>query len=209
MSQQLTRTYSLRRPVRPIIDRDEADDDQRRDSAGRKRVDVVQCLLDSSSDELDAFDPIDETINPILWLTFNEICHIRYVLAQTTLSLLMLSDEKQFSKISHARLCFRCRRSIKDFFFLFSFFRPSPHSSCFICQQTICKNCVFVDFRPPSTKLSIPVRIQTLLASRSESISTKKGCSTESNALTQTVCFDCAQVLLSRLHPTGMTFSFL
>ena len=45
----LTRTYSLRKPVRPLIDIDEEEDNQRRDSSGRKRVDVVQCLLDSSS----------------------------------------------------------------------------------------------------------------------------------------------------------------
>jgi hypothetical protein len=199
-SQQLTRTYSLRRPIRPIIDCDEADDDQRRDSSGRKRVEVVQCLLDSSSDEPDAADPIDETINPILWLSFNEICHIRYVLAQTTLSLLMLSDEKQFSKISHGRLCFRCRRSTTDFFFLLSFFRLFSQSSCFICQQNICKHCIFLHFRPPSTKLSIPVRIQTLITPRPESILTEKKHSHEGSELARTVCFDCAQVLLSRLR---------
>ena len=197
MSQQLTRTYSLRRPVRPIIDRDEADDDQRRDSAGRKRVDVVQCLLDSSSDEIDAADPTDEVNSPILWLTFNEICHIRYVLAQTNLSLLMLSDERQFAKICHGRLCFCCRRSINDFFFLPSFFRLSPRNACFICQQTICKNCAFVSFLPPSAKLSIPVRIETLLAPRSSPIPTDKKCSTAGNSLTRTVCLDCAQVLFT------------
>ena len=50
MSKPLTRTYSVRKHVRPLIDIDEEDDQQRRDSSGRKRVDVVQCLLDSSSD---------------------------------------------------------------------------------------------------------------------------------------------------------------
>ncbi|CAF4419893.1 unnamed protein product, partial [Rotaria magnacalcarata] len=51
--QSLTRTCSLRKRVRPMTDIYEEDDSQRRDLSGRKRVDVVHCLLDSSSDEVD------------------------------------------------------------------------------------------------------------------------------------------------------------
>ena len=43
----------LRKIIKPVIDIDEDDDDKRRDLSGRKRVDVIECLLETSSDEND------------------------------------------------------------------------------------------------------------------------------------------------------------
>ena len=42
-----------RKSIKPIFDRDENEDDQRRDAFGRKRVDVIHCLLESSDDDDD------------------------------------------------------------------------------------------------------------------------------------------------------------
>jgi hypothetical protein len=195
MSQNLNRKHSLRKSVRPIIDYDEEDDNQRRDLSGRKRVDVVQCLLDSSSDELDDVHPIADIHSPMLWLTVNEICHIRRVLAQTYTSLLMHNDEKQCIKIRQGRLCFRCQKSINDLFFLPSFLRLNRSNTCFTCQQAICKNCIFMNFLLPSSKLSIPVRIQTLIQPASTSIHSNIKTSSDSNSSTRPICYDCLQVI--------------
>jgi hypothetical protein len=189
MSRGLTRTDSLRKHIRPIVDIEEEDDDQRRDSSGRKRVDVVQCLLDSSSDENDDENINIEKANPILWLTFNEICHIRYVLAQTNLSL-----DKQSSEIRSGSLCFRCRRKMNQFSFLPSFFRSSNHEICFICQQMICKKCSYSNFQLPSGKLSIPIRIQTLIKPSSMTMNHKKEKNKDSTTKTKPICYDCLQV---------------
>ncbi|CAF5014766.1 unnamed protein product, partial [Rotaria sp. Silwood1] len=110
------------------------DDDQRRDSSGRKRVDVIECLLDSSSDETDNDNINIEKLHNILWLTFGEICHIRYVLIQT-----ILCVDKQYSEIVSGHICFRCRKTINQLFFLPSFFHFNNYEKCFICQQIICR----------------------------------------------------------------------
>lgn len=213
MSQKLQRSYSLRKTIRPIIDRDEQDDDQRRDASGRKRVDVVECLLDSSSDEIDDLQPMLEVTSPVLWLTFNEISHIRMVLAQTMLSVLMVNDEKQASKIRHARLCFRCRKSINDWSFLPSFLRFTRSYRCFVCQQSICKSCQTTKFSPPARKLPIPIRIQTLL--KPVSLSAVEFAQNESKGDepgSQSICFDCFQVFhehreMSSLSPVKASSS--
>ena len=198
MSQKLQRTYSLRKSIRPIVDRDEEDDDRRRDATGRKRVDVVECLLDSSSDELDDFYPVIDSTSPILWLNFNEICHIRSVLAQTMLSILMVHDDKEASKIQHGRLCFRCRKSIHDWsFFLPSFLRFTRTYHCSVCQQSICRACSSTKFVAPARKLAIPIRIQTLLKPSSLPLSTAQSTGRETlndPAGSRTICLDCLQV---------------
>jgi hypothetical protein len=196
MSNLLTRTHSFRKPIRPLFDIDEEVDDQRRDSTGRKRVDVVECLLDSSSDDADDTNVDIQKTSNILWLTFNEICHIRYVLAQTNLSVLMFNDNKQYVKICHGRLCYQCRQKINEFFFLPSFLRITNHEICFICQQTICNKCSFSNFLPPSLKSSYPVRIKTLIKPSLPSIENVKTKINEPNTQTRTVCYDCLQVKL-------------
>ncbi len=189
MSRGLTRTYSLRKPIRPIVDIDEDDDEQRRDSFGRKRVDVVQCLLDSSSEDNDDENIDVERTKAILWLTFEEIRHIRYVLTQTSLSL-----DKQCSQIARGYLCFRCRKKLTLFFFLPSFLRFTSHEICFICQQIICKKCSYSNFLPPSSKLSIPIRIATLIKSSSVTMDNKNEQINKPNTQTKTICYDCLQV---------------
>jgi hypothetical protein len=189
MSIGLSRTYSLRKPIRPIIDIDEDDDEERRDSFGRKRVDVVDCLLDSSADEIDDGNVNIEKSRHILWLTLEEIRHIRYVVTQTS-----LTSDKQYSQIRHGYLCFRCRKKINHFFFLPSFLRFTKHEICFICQQMICKKCSYTNFHPPSSKLSIPIRIQKLIKPAPMTVENKNE---KSNTQTEIVCYDCLQVKLN------------
>jgi hypothetical protein len=189
------RTYSIRKSIKPLIDIYEEEDNKRRDSSGRKRVDVIQCLLESSSDENDDLNIINQNSNNILWLTFAEICHIRSVLAQTTLSTLMFNKNKQYLKTFHDHLCFRCRKQINSSFLIPSFFRSTNSSICYICQQRICKKCSVTNFLPPSLKHVFPVRIKTLTKS---SPSTSTGNETrkknESNPQTKIICYDCSQV---------------
>ena len=194
MGDLLNRSNSFRKAVRPIIDRDEMDDDQRRDVHGRKRVDVVDCLLDSSSDETEESIMTFENTNPVLWLTFSEVCHIRSVLAQTTLSQLMLSDERQALKICNGRLCFRCRKTINDLLIFITFLRLARHYRCFICRQTICKNCAHINFATPSSKLPIAVRIQTLIKPSTTTIDRQQKVNVGNKASLQTVCYDCLEV---------------
>lgn len=194
MSKPLTRTYSLRRHIRPIIDVDEDDDDdQRRNSSGRKRVEVVECLLDTSSDEIDNNDNISvEKPSNILWLTFSEICHIRAVLAQESLSL-----DKQYSQLRNGRICFRCRKDIFELFFLPSFLRFNNHELCFVCQQIICTKCANVNFIPPALKILMPMRIQNLIKTSSSLAIIKnqnEKNNNKSNTKTRTICYDCLQV---------------
>ncbi len=178
MSRGLSRTYSLRKPIRPIIDVDEDDDEQRRDSSGRKRVDVVNCLLDSSSDEVDDVNVNIERTQRILWLTLEEIRHIRYVLTQTNLT--------------PDKMCFRCRKKLNYFFLLPSFLRFNNHEICFICQQMICKKCSYANFHPPSMKLSIPVRIEKLI--KPAPMNNIENKNEKSNTQSKIVCYDCLQV---------------
>ena len=189
MSKSLNRIGSLRKHVPPIIDVDEEDDNRRRDSSGRKRVDVVECLLDSSSDEIDNESIDVEKPSNILWLTFNEICHIRYVLAQISLSL-----DKQSLEIRNGRLCFRCRKKINELFLLSLLFRLINREICYICQQIICKNCSYSNFVPPASKLLIPVRIQNLIKMSSTTIENENEKSNKTNLQTRIICYDCLQV---------------
>ncbi|CAF1480907.1 unnamed protein product [Rotaria magnacalcarata] len=194
--QSLTRTCSLRKRVRPMADIYEEDDSQRRDLSGRKRVDVVHCLLDSSSDEVDN-DHLDiRKPTNILWLTFNEICHIRYVLVQTS-----LTTDKQYTDIHDGRICFQCRKTINIFSFLSFILRSNNHQRCFICKQAICKRCSQYNFIPPSSKLSIPIRIQNLikLSSRTTNESNNEKI-TKPNAQTKTLCYDCLQIFNEHVH---------
>lgn len=190
MSTSLTRTNSLRRAVRPIYDIDEEDDDARRDSSGRKRVPVVECLLDTSADEAEDTNIDIAKTNHILWLTFDEICHIRYVLTRTNLSL-----DKQYTQICRGDLCYRCRKKLNEFFLLSLFRYNTKRESCFICKQITCQKCLYPNFHPPALKLSIPIRIQTLLKPPVVTIDNNKKQKIEkTNTQTKTICYDCLQV---------------
>ena len=198
MSKTLTRTYSLRKPIRPIVDIEEDEDEQRRDHAGRKRVDVIHCLLDSSSDELDDGNFIREKLNSILWLTLDEIRHIRFVVTQTS-----RSSEKPMPAIRWGYPCFRCRKRINYFSFLPSFLRSANHECCFICQQMICRKCSVISFLPPASRLLIPVRIHTLIKPCAMMLEKKYE---KSNPQTKTICYDCLQVRLAFNEHRSMRF---
>ncbi len=193
MSTTLTRTYSLRKPVRPIYDIDEEDDNQRRDSSGRKRVDVVECLLESSStDENDDVNVNIEATTRVIWLKFDEICHIRFVLSRTS-----LCTDNQCSQILRGELCFRCRKRINESIFFLSFLPFNNYEICFICKHLICQQCAYSNFHLPVSKLSIPIRIQTLIKPPSVPIENKTENIKTSNTQTKTVCYDCLQVKLN------------
>jgi hypothetical protein len=191
-----SRRRSFRKSIKPIFDIDENEDDQRRDTFGRKRVDVIQCLLESSSSD----DSNDESIifnqnsHPILWLTFAEICHIRTVLAQTTLSNLIFTKDKQYSKILHGDICFRCRKPIHSFFSLPSFLSSINSFICYICQQPFCRKCSVSNFFPPLLKHCFPVRLQTLIKTTSTFIKNEMSKENDSNQQRKTICYDCLQV---------------
>jgi hypothetical protein len=192
-----SRTRSFRKSIKPVIDIYEDEDDKRRDSFGRKRVDVIQCLLESSSsssDENDDTNIINENSHNILWLTFAEICHIRSVLAQTALSILIFNKDKQYSKIIHGHVCFRCRKLINSLFFIPSFFSSTNSFICYVCQQKFCKNCSLSNFLPPLSKHSFPVRIQTLIKTTTTSIDNEISKENELNRKRKSICYDCSQV---------------
>ncbi|CAF2717522.1 unnamed protein product [Rotaria sp. Silwood2] len=191
-----TRTHSFRKPIKPIIDTDEDEDDKRRNPSGRKRVDVIQCLLESSSDENDDINLINQNPNNILWLTFAEICHIRSVLAQTVLSTRMFNTDKQYLKIFHNDLCFQCQEKINLLSLISSFFYSKNYSTCYICQQKICRKCPLTNFLPPSSKHLFPVRMQTLIKLSSTSIENETNKNTELNPKAKTICYSCSQVIL-------------
>lgn len=188
-------TKSRRKPVKPIIDFNEIEDDARRDLSGRKRVDVIECLLDSSSDDNeDDKKIINQNKNSVLWLTFAEICHIRYVLAQTTFTILKFNKDKQYSKLINGDLCFRCRTSINSLDFLPSFLYSKNVSTCYVCEQTICTNCSLSNFLPPLSKHFFPVRVQTLMKISSTAFEKTANQKDETNPKAKTICYDCLQV---------------
>lgn len=188
------RTRSSRKSIKPVIDIDEIEDDKRRDLFGRKRVDVIECLLESSSDDNDDTNTINQNFHNILWLTFSEICHIRYVLAQTTLSTLMFIKDKQYSKIVHGHVCFRCRKPINSLFLIPSFFTSKNSFICYVCQQKICKNCSLSNFLPPLSRHCFSIRIQTLIKTSTTSIDNQISKENQSNQQGKTICYDCSQV---------------
>jgi hypothetical protein len=191
----MSKNVFSRKSIKPIIDRDENEDDQRRDIFGRKRVDVIQCLLESSSDDSnDESNIIDQNYRPILWLTFAEICHIRTVLAQTILSTLVFTKDKQYSKIIHGDICFRCRKKIHSFFSLPSFLSSTNSFTCYICQQRFCRKCSISNFFPPLLKHCFPVRLQTLIKTTSTFIENEMNRENVSNQQRKTICYDCSQV---------------
>ena len=184
-----------RKSIKPIFDRDENEDDQRRDTFGRKRVDVIQCLLESSDDDLDDETKIiDYNSRPILWLTFAEICHIRRVLAQTSLSTLLFTKDEQYAKIIRGNVCFRCRKQIHSFFSLASFFSAKNSVTCYICQQRFCRKCSIFNFFPPLLKHSFPVRLRTLIKTTSAPIENEIHSEDNSSAQRKIVCYDCSAV---------------
>ncbi|CAF1495120.1 unnamed protein product [Adineta steineri] len=179
------------------IEEEEDDDENRRDISGRKRVAVVECLLESSPDEADHPHIPTGKLSNILWLTYNEICHIRFVITQTTLSM-----DKQCSQILRGKLCYRCRKTINLLYFLPSFFHFTKHETCSVCQQIICEKCSYYRFSPPILKLLIPVRLPTLMkpsSSSSTTIENKTEQADTTNKQTKTICYDCLQVFSEHL----------
>ena len=173
-----------------MVDIYEEDDEQRRDSFGRKRVAVVDCLLDSSSDETDEINLDCERLSNVLWLTLTEICHIRRVIVQTTLSL-----DKQCSQLRNGTLCFQCRKKINSFFFVPLFFQVNNRETCYVCQQTMCKKCSCYNFTLPSLKILIPVQIQTLLKPLAMHIDQEKEQSKKAiSEQGKIICYDCLRV---------------
>ncbi|CAF1250158.1 unnamed protein product [Adineta steineri] len=187
----MSKNSFFRKRIKPAIDVD--DDDGRRDVCGRKRVDVIDCLFDSSSDDNDDTNILNQNTN-ILWLTFAEICHIRSVLTETTLSTLMFNQDKQYSKIIHGNLCFRCRKQIYSLFFLSSFLYSTNSSLCYICQQRICKKCSLSNFLPPLSTHLFPVQINTLMKLSSNSIENEMSYKTKINPRIKSICYDCSQI---------------
>jgi hypothetical protein len=202
-----SRRHSFRKSIKPIFDIDENEDDQRRDTFGRKRVDVIQCLLESSSDDSnDETVIIDPSSRPILWLTFAEICHIRTVLAQTILSTLLFTSDKQYSKIIHGDICFRCRAQIRSFFSLPSFLFSTTSFTCYICQQRFCRKCSVSNFFPPLLKHSFPVRLKTLIKTTSIPIENEMNNESGSSQQRKTICYDCSQVKRSTVRDISKEF---
>lgn len=171
----MSRKSFSRKTIRPVIDFDDIEDEQRRDSFGRKRVEVIQCLLDSSSD--DSTDGVAyQNSNPILWLTFAEICHIRTVLAQA-----QFNDRRDSSK------CFRCRESLRPLFF----FSLKTVFVCYVCEHKFCQKCTRMNFHPPFLKQSFPVRTQTLIKTTANPTEIDPF---PENQRWKTICYDCSQV---------------
>jgi len=172
----MSKKIFTRKSIKPAVDFDDIDDEQRRDTFGRKRVEVIQCLLDSSSDESN--DEFTQQItSPIVWLTFSEICHIRTVFTSS-----LLSNQ------ANGSICFRCRNAIRT---LMSFFSKTSFL-CYICQQKFCKNCTILNFYPPLLKQSFPIRIQTLLRTTSNPIDDNQF--DDENQRWKPICYDCSQV---------------
>lgn len=184
---------SSRKTIKPVYDIYEDEDDKRRDLFGRKRVDVIQCLLESSSsDENDDRDIFNQNFHHSLWLTFAEICHIRSVLTQTILSTLMFNKDTQYFQILHGDICFRCRKPFSSLFFLPSFLLSINSSiCCYICQQKICKKCSISNFLPPLSKHCFPVRIEFLIKTTTNVLDHDL---CKENPQRKTICYDCSQV---------------
>jgi hypothetical protein len=199
---------SSRRVIRPIIDHDDIDDEQRRDASGRKRVDVVECLLESSSSSDD--DSISYKYSKIssnfLRLTFEEICHIRTILAQTYSRLHEQNDmEINWTVFFGEQLCFRCRKPLFTSIFLSVFFSSTV---CSICQQRICSTCSIDNFPFPLPTTIMTVYRQrlmqsSLLSAAAASTTTtsiinihRTNINNQCHSQMKTICYDCEQVKL-------------
>lgn len=202
MSQILTRSQSMRKPIRPKIDFDDREDEQRRDVNGRKRVDVVHCLLDSSSDENEETKIFVENRNSIVWLNFNEISHIRSVLAENKLSQIKLIDVRIWKKLRDNRSCFRCYKTIERSFF----FTRSRHTiRCSICKKVFCRNCVDTNSRIPIAGTFIPIRIENLIKSSSAPIDCRTKTDERNQTMEKMTCFDCFQLFNDRPRAFSLT----
>ncbi|CAF1296051.1 unnamed protein product, partial [Didymodactylos carnosus] len=79
------KTVSKRKQILPLNDEDESKDEsedeelKRRDVHGRKRVDFVKCLIETSSDDDLSTNKLNKKwiIMDYIPLTFKEICHIQ------------------------------------------------------------------------------------------------------------------------------------
>lgn len=186
--------HTLRKHIKPLIDIDEDEDDRRRDSSGRKRVDVIQCLLESSSsDDNETEHTTKQNSNEIVWLTFAEICHIRTVLAQTSDSNRTLNKDTQQSRIFQNERCFRCQKPMNFLFLPLSLY-SNDTSICCVCQEKVCKNCSMTNFLSPSLKHCFPVRTKTILNSSSTPVEYPINPMHESIPNSKTICFACSQV---------------
>lgn len=182
-----------RRAIRPVYNRDEDEDEQRRDSSGRKRVDVIDCLLESSSSDDDEHS-FNSKSNQIVWLTFDEISHIRSVLSRT-----FLSPDERFSSSSMStswkffgeQICFHCGKQLKTSIFIPLIFSSS---TCFICQQRICQTCSIDHYLPPSSTQMLPVYLPHLLQMKTFKHYLPIQTNNQTNSKGKTICYACAQV---------------
>lgn len=153
------------RPVKELIESDLSSDDEERDEYGRKRVAVIDCLLESSPSSPEDNTDNETTIaskrlmkdsSNTLSLTFDEFCHIRNVITRAELETLLF-DEKLYSEVAQGKLCFTCR---KVYFNLLTF---TFGIQCNVCKQKICRNCVTRIALPKDKLNDIPIHTFTPL----------------------------------------------
>ncbi|CAF0810050.1 unnamed protein product [Didymodactylos carnosus] len=157
------KTVSKRKQILPLNDEDESKDEsedeelKRRDVHGRKRVDFVKCLIETSSDDDLSTNKLNKKwiIMDYIPLTFKEICHIQQVLISAVLSSCSIEFPKQSQKIMHNKLCFACKQVN------FSFFTLSFGIPCSVCKHFICKQCVKITQFPQEDVYDVPIEIFT------------------------------------------------
>ncbi|CAM4781201.1 unnamed protein product [Rotaria magnacalcarata] len=163
------------RPVKNLIESDLSSDDQddelQRDEHGRKRVAVIDCLLESSSpssaeDIADNKRLMKDNSNT-LSLTFDEFCHIRNVITRAELETLLF-DDKLYADVAQGKLCFNCR---KVHFNLLTF---TFGIQCSVCKQKVCRSCVTQIALPKEKLTDVPIHTFTPLTMPQSLISSEK-----------------------------------
>ncbi|CAF1169902.1 unnamed protein product [Adineta ricciae] len=159
---------SSRKRIRPVKATNESDlssDDEQRDEHGRKRVAVIDCLLESSpsspEDDVDSEATIKSKClmkdsSNTLSLTFDEFSHIRNVITRAELETLLF-NEKLYAEVAQGKLCFTCR---KVHFNLLTF---TFGIQCNVCKQKVCRSCVTQIALPKERLNDIPIQSFTPL----------------------------------------------
>jgi len=157
--------FSNRKRIQPIqSDDDDDDDDRRRNNDGKKRVDVIECLLESSSPEENLCDDNSSGRNLMkndsdtLSLSFAEFCHIRNVITRAELETLMF-DEKLYNEVAQSKLCFTCRKVY------FNILTLTFGVQCNVCKQKVCRNCLTQIALPKTKFQDLPIHAVTPLTS--------------------------------------------
>lgn len=199
---------SSRRMIRPVYNIDEDEDEQRRDASGRKRVDVIDCLLESSSSDEDEYDfrrtsRLPSKADQIVWLTFTEISHIRSVLSRSSSQ---RPEEKSSSwKFFQDQFCFCCGKQLNSSLFVPIFLSSSL---CFICQQRICQTCSVDNYLPPPSEQLFPFYLPHLLRFQAIKPSQSTRANNQSNSKGKTLCYVCEQVKVDRSISVINVFAF-